>query len=195
VTDFKGSQFEWEIILWGVRWYVAYPMSYRQLEEMMGERGVAVDHSTLNRWVSKYAPEFEKQFRRRRRPVRQIWRLDETVCENKGNWAYLYRAVDKEGHTIDFLLRPQFFYLLVILLAELGRRVLRFGLHLLDLGIPRLPICSFLILCVTFIARSIKNLLPPTLPSANGSGDSGVKNVGGTRKEMITTGALFCLQS
>lgn len=83
MTDFKGSQFEREIILWGVRWYVAYPMSYRQLEEMMGERGVAVDHSTLNRWVSKYTPEFEKQFRRRQRPVRRIWRLDETVCENQ----------------------------------------------------------------------------------------------------------------
>ena len=60
MINFKGSQFEREIILWGVRWYVAYPISYRQLEEMMGERGVAVDHSTLNRWVIKYAPEFEK---------------------------------------------------------------------------------------------------------------------------------------
>ena len=69
MIDFKGSQFEREIILWGVRWYVAYPISYRQLEEMMGERGVAVDHSTLNRWVIKYAPEFEKAFRRRQRPV------------------------------------------------------------------------------------------------------------------------------
>ena len=63
MVDFKGSQFEREIILWAVRWYVAYPISYRQLEEMMGERGVAVDHSTLNRWVSKYAPEVEKVFR------------------------------------------------------------------------------------------------------------------------------------
>ena len=60
---FKGSQFERDIILWAVRWYVAYPISYPQLEEMMGERGVAVDHSTLNRWVVKYAPECEKQFR------------------------------------------------------------------------------------------------------------------------------------
>ena len=60
MMNFKGSQFEREIILWAVRWYVAYPISYRQLEEMMGERGVAVDHSTLNRWVIKYAPEFEK---------------------------------------------------------------------------------------------------------------------------------------
>jgi transposase-like protein len=106
MIDFKGSQFEREIILWGVRWYVAYPISYRQLEEMMGERGVAVDHSTLNRWVIKYAPEFEKQFRGRQRPVGRSWWLDETYVKIKGKWAYLYRAVDKEGHTIDFLLTP-----------------------------------------------------------------------------------------
>ena len=72
--DFKGSQFEKAIILWGVRWYVAYPISYRQLEKMMGERGVAVDHSTLNRWVIKYAPEIEKQFHRHRCPVSRSWR-------------------------------------------------------------------------------------------------------------------------
>jgi len=77
MIDFKGSQFEKEIILWAVRWYVAYPISYRQLEEMMGERGVAVDPSTLNRWVIKSTPEFEKQFRRRQRPVGRSWRLDE----------------------------------------------------------------------------------------------------------------------
>ena len=106
MINFKGSQFEREIILWGVRWYVAYPISYRQLEEMMGERGVAVDHSTLNRWVIKYAPEVEKQFRRRQRPVGRSWRLDETYVKIKGKWAYLYRAVDKEGQTIDFLLTP-----------------------------------------------------------------------------------------
>ena len=106
MLDFKGSQFEREIILWAVRWYVAYPISYRQLEEMMGERGVAVDHSTLNRWVIKYAPEFEKVFRRRQRPVGRSWRMDETYVKIKGKSAYLYRAVDKEGHTIDFLLTP-----------------------------------------------------------------------------------------
>jgi transposase-like protein len=104
--NFKGSQFEREIILWAVRWYVAYPISYRQLEEMMGERGVVVDHSTLNRWVIKYAPEFEKAFRRRQRPVGRSWRMDETYVKIKGKSAYLYRAVDKEGHTIDFLLTP-----------------------------------------------------------------------------------------
>ena len=93
MIDFKGSQFEREIILWAVRWYVAYPISYRQLEEMMGERGVAVDHSTLNRWVIKYAPEFAKVFRRRQRPVGRSWRLDETYVKIKGKSAYLYRAV------------------------------------------------------------------------------------------------------
>ena len=104
--NFKGSQFEREIILWAVRWYVAYPISYRQLEEMMGERGVAVDHSTLNRGVITYAPEFEKEFRRRQCPVGRSWRLDETYVKIKGKSAYLYRAVDKDGHTIDFLLTP-----------------------------------------------------------------------------------------
>ncbi len=104
MIDFKGSHFEKEIILWGVRWYVAYPLSYRQLEEMMGERGISVDHSTLNRWVVKYAPEVEKQFRTRKRAVGTSWRLDETYVRVKGQWKYLYRAVDKEGRTVNFLL-------------------------------------------------------------------------------------------
>src|SRR5215207_9113953 len=107
MINFKGSQFEREILVWGVRWYVAYPISYRQLEEMMSERGVTVDHSTLNRWVIKYAPEVENAFRRRQRLVGRSWRLDETYVKIKGTWAYLYRAVDTEGQTIDFLLTPQ----------------------------------------------------------------------------------------
>ena len=104
MMDFKGSQFEQGIILWGVRWYVAYPISYRQLEEMMKERGVEVDHSSLNRWVLKYTPELEKAFRKRKRPVGTSWRMDETYISVKGKWKYLYRAVDKAGDTIDFLL-------------------------------------------------------------------------------------------
>ena len=106
MIDFKGSHFEREIILWGVRWYVAYPLSYRQLEERMHERGVSVDHATLNRWVIKYAPEVEKQFRRRQQPVGKSWRMDETYVRIKGQWKYWYRAVDKEGQTVDFLLTP-----------------------------------------------------------------------------------------
>ncbi|WP_428991319.1 IS6 family transposase [Methylocapsa aurea] len=104
MIDFKASHFERDVILWGVRWYVAYPMSYRQLEEMMEERGVEVDHSTLNRWVVKYAPLLEKQFRVRKLAVGSSWRLDETYVKVKGCWKYLYRAVDKEGATVDFLL-------------------------------------------------------------------------------------------
>jgi len=90
----------------GCEMVLAYPISYRQLEEMMGERGVAVDHSTLNRWVIKYAPEVEKRFRRCQRPVGRSWRLDETYVKIKGKAAYLYRAVDKAGHTSDFLFTP-----------------------------------------------------------------------------------------
>jgi putative transposase len=102
--DFKGSHFEQEIVLWGVRWYVAYPISYRQLEEMMGEREVEVDHSTLNRWILKYVPLLEKEFAMRKPPVGRSWRLDETYVRVKGKWKYLYRAVDKAGTTVDFLL-------------------------------------------------------------------------------------------
>jgi putative transposase len=106
-VDCKGAHFEKEMILWGVRWYVAYPISYRQLEEMMQERGVAVDHSTLNRWVMKYAPQIAQHFRARSRPVGKSWRLEETDVKIHGCWAYWYRAVDKEGQTVDFLLPPQ----------------------------------------------------------------------------------------
>ena len=82
---------------------MAYPLSYRQLEEMMQERGVTVDHSTINRWVLKYAPELEEAFRRRKRPVGHSWRMDETYMKVNGKWKYLYRAVDKASHTSDFL--------------------------------------------------------------------------------------------
>jgi len=104
MIEFKGSHFERDVILWGVRWYVAYPISYRQLEEMMEERGVEVDHSTLNRWVVKYVPLLDQQFRARKHQVGSSWRMDETYVKVKGCWKYLYRAVDKAGGTVDFLL-------------------------------------------------------------------------------------------
>jgi len=104
VVDFNGRHFEREIVLWGVRWYVAYPVSYRQLEEMMEERGVEVDHSSPNRWVLKYVPLLDQAFRTRKRRVGGSWRMDETCVRIRGQWKYLYRAVDKEGNTVDFLL-------------------------------------------------------------------------------------------
>jgi putative transposase len=100
----KAAVFERNVILWGVRWYVVYPISYRQTEEMMGERGVEVNHSTLNRWVLKYVSALEKAFLARKRPGGGSWRLDETYVKVKGTWKYLYRAVDKAGATVDFLL-------------------------------------------------------------------------------------------
>src|SRR5438874_3778765 len=102
--DFKGAHFPPEVILMGVRWYVAYPLSTRHVEALMEERGVEVDHSTINRWVIKYSPQLEEAFHRRKRPVWVSWRMDETYIKVKGQWRYLYRAVDKQGQTIDFLL-------------------------------------------------------------------------------------------
>ena len=104
MIEFKGSHFERDVILLAVRWYVAYPISYRQLEEMMAEHGVEVDHATLNRWVIKYVPLLETEFRARKQPVGSSWRMDETYVKVKGSWKYLYRAVDKAGATVDFLL-------------------------------------------------------------------------------------------
>ncbi len=96
-----------DVILLCVRWYVAYSLSLRDLEEMMAERGIEVDHSTVHRWVIKLLPVLEKAFRRRQRPVGNSWRMDETYILVKGQWKYLYRAVDKAGKTIDFLLRAR----------------------------------------------------------------------------------------
>ena len=105
--SFKGAHFPKEVILMGVRWYVAYPLSTRHVEELMEERGVELDHATINRWVIKYSPQIEEAFHRRKRPVWVSWRLDETYIKVKGEWHYLYRAVDKYGKTIDFLLTEQ----------------------------------------------------------------------------------------
>ena len=106
-VSFKGAHFPQDIILTGVRWYVAYPLSYRHVEELMEERGVSVDHATIQRWVVKYSPRLEAAFHHRKRPVWVSWRMDETYIKVKGQWRYLYRAVDKYGQTIDFLLTEQ----------------------------------------------------------------------------------------
>ncbi|WP_096699864.1 IS6 family transposase [Polaromonas sp. AER18D-145] len=100
----KGMRFPIDIILVCIRWYAAYPLSYRHLEEMMEERGVFVDHSSINRWAIQFLPLLEKVFRKHKRPVSGSWRMDETYIKVKGAWKYLYRAVDKEGKTVDFLL-------------------------------------------------------------------------------------------
>ncbi|QJC56587.1 hypothetical protein HC248_01895 [Polaromonas vacuolata] len=100
----KGVRFPIDIILVCIRWYAAYPLSYRQLEEMMQERGVFVDHSSINRWAIRFLPLLEKVLRKHKRPVGGSWRMDETYIKVNGVWKYLYRAVDKEGKTVDFLL-------------------------------------------------------------------------------------------
>ena len=104
MLNFKCRHFEKEIILLNVRWYLAYPLSYRNLEEMAEERGYSVDHSTINRWVIKYSPQLDKIFRAQKRSVGVRWRMDETYIKVNGKWKYFYRAVDKEGNTIDYLL-------------------------------------------------------------------------------------------
>ena len=104
MSDFKGRHFDGEIVLWAVRWYCRYPISYRDLETMMTERGVTL-HSTIYRWVQHFAPKIEKRLRWQwRRPRSRSWRVDETYIKVRGKWAYLYRAVDKFGNTIDFYL-------------------------------------------------------------------------------------------
>ena len=86
VSDFKGRHFEGEIVLWAVRWYCRYGVSYRDLKQMMGERGVSVDHSTIYRWVQRYAPEIEKRLRWQwRGPCSTSWRIDETYVKNTGS--------------------------------------------------------------------------------------------------------------
>src|SRR5665647_2364481 len=100
----KGMRFPIDVILVCMRWYAAYPLSYRHLEEMMQERDVFVDHSSINRWAIRFLPLLEKVFRKHKHPVGGSWRMDETYIKFKGTWKYLYRAVDKEGKMVDFLL-------------------------------------------------------------------------------------------
>ena len=104
MISFKGYAYPKEVILQAVRWYLAYTLSYRDIEELLAERGIHVDHATINRWVIAFAPKLEQAYqKRKRRPGNRV-RMDETYILVKGQWMYLYRAVDKAGETIDFLL-------------------------------------------------------------------------------------------
>lgn len=100
----KRLRYPLEVMLTCVRWYVACPLSLRHIEEMMQERGVLVDHTTVHRWAIKMLPVLAAVFRRRKRPVGLSWRIDETYIKVAGQWKYLYRTVDRSGDTVDFLL-------------------------------------------------------------------------------------------
>jgi len=101
---FKWRQFEPEVILLAIGWYLRFSLSYRDVEELLAERGLSVDHVTVWRWVQRYAPELERRLRRHLKPTNDSWRVDEMYVRMKGKWVYLYRAVDSSGATIDFLL-------------------------------------------------------------------------------------------
>ena len=103
-APFKGQHFQDDIILLNVRWHCRYGLSYRNLGEVMVERGLCVDHSTIHRWVLQYAPDLDKRCRPRLRPPGDSWKVDETYVKVKGQWKYLYRAVDETGQTLDFML-------------------------------------------------------------------------------------------
>lgn len=102
--SFKGAHFPKDVILHALFFYLRYSVSYRDLEEILAERGVSVDHATLNRWIVRYSPLVADQARRRKRRCDRSWRMDETYVRVKGEWVYLYRAVDKHGKTLDFML-------------------------------------------------------------------------------------------
>jgi putative transposase len=101
---FKGRHFDQSVILLCVRWYLAYNLSLRDLEEMMAERGLNVDHSTVHRWVIHFSPRLLERFNRRKRTVTGKWHVDETYIKVRGRWMYLYRAIDSVGDTVEFFL-------------------------------------------------------------------------------------------
>ena len=101
---FKWRQTEPELILCAVRGYLRYSLSFRDVEELLSERGLKADHTTIWRWVQRYGPELEERLRRHLKPTHRSWRVDETYVRVKGRWCCLYRAIDSTGATIDFVL-------------------------------------------------------------------------------------------
>jgi transposase-like protein len=129
-NPFKWRHYEPEIILLCVRWYLTYPLSYRQVAEMVNERGLDVDYTTIHRWVQRYAPELEKRCRPHLHPPNDSWRVDETYVKIKGKDRYLYRAVDSTGQTLDFLLSAKRD-------AQAGKRFFRKALKAVHTQEPR----------------------------------------------------------
>jgi transposase-like protein len=103
---FKWRQFEPEVILMAVGWYLRFSLSYRDVEELLAERGLRADHVMVWRWVQRYAPEMERRLRRRLKPTNDSWRVDETYVRVKGKWVYLYRAVDPAVRRSTSFSRP-----------------------------------------------------------------------------------------
>ena len=107
MISFSGNHFPKDVILYAVFFYLRYAVSYRDLEEIMEERGVTVDHATLNRWIIKYSPLMAVEAQKRKSGASHSWRMDETCIKVKGQWTYYYRAIDKFGRTLDFMLSEQ----------------------------------------------------------------------------------------
>jgi IS6 family transposase len=129
-TIFKWRQTEPALTLCAVRRYLRYSLSLRDVEELLEERGLEADHTTVRRWVQRYGPELEQRLRRHLKPTNKSWRADETYLRVKGGWCYLYRAIDSSGATIDFLLSA-------LRDADAAKRLFRSALS--DLSHPQPP--------------------------------------------------------